>query len=46
MPDDFDGGAASGDPIAGLTISAEDRDAAVEPDAGLTEQEGPPAGHA
>lgn len=46
MPADVDGGAASGNPVAGVTVSQEDREAAVVPDTGMTEHEGPPAGHA
>lgn len=46
LPETVEGGAASGNPVAGVTISEEDRAAAVEPESGQTEQEGPPAGHA
>ncbi len=46
LPETFEGGAAEGNPVAGVTISESDRRDAVEPDAGQTEQEGPPAGHA
>lgn len=46
LPEDVEGGAASGNPVAGVTISAEDLADAVEPDTGMTEREGPPVGHA
>jgi hypothetical protein len=46
LPETVEGGAADGSPVAGVTISEEDRATAVEPDQTRTEQEGPTAGHA
>lgn len=46
LPETEDGGAASGNPVAGVTISDEDLDDAVSGDTGPTGDEGPPVGHA
>ena len=46
MPDDTTGGAADGNPVAGVTISSDDREAAVPGDTGPNELNGPPVGHA
>ena len=45
-PESNDGGAASGSPVAGVTISDDDLDEAVSGDTGPTGDEGPRAGHA
>ena len=45
-PESNDGGAASGSPVAGVTISDDDLDQAVSGDTGPTGDEGPRAGHA
>ncbi len=46
LPEDTTGGAADGNPVAGVTIADEDREAAVPGDSGPNELDGPPAGHA
>lgn len=46
LPEDLAGGTAEGNPVAGVTISDEDREAAVPGDTGPNELDGPPAGHA
>lgn len=46
LPETDDGGTASGNPVAGVTISEGDLDEAVSADTGPTGDEGPPAGHA
>lgn len=46
LPETSEGGTASGDPVAGVTISDDDLDEAVSADTGPTGDEGPPAGHA
>lgn len=46
VPEDVEGGVASGNPVEGVTISDEDLDEAVPGDTGPTGDEGPPAGHA
>lgn len=45
-PEDLPGGTAEGNPVAGVTISSEDREAAVPGDTGPNELDGPTAGHA
>jgi hypothetical protein len=45
-PDDEPGGVAAGNPVAGVTLSAADREDAVAGKAGPGEQDGPSAGHA
>lgn len=45
-PESHDGGTASGNPVAGVTITESDLDEAVSADTGPTGDEGPPAGHA
>ena len=44
-PESNEGGAASGSPVAGVTISDDDLDQAVSGDTGPTGDEGPRAGH-
>jgi hypothetical protein len=44
MPEDVQGGTSEGNPVAGVTIDAEDRENAVSPDDSSTG--GPTAGHA
>lgn len=46
LPEDVEGGAASGNPVSGVTISDEDREEAVDGDTGPTGREGPSVGHA
>ena len=46
MPEDLPGGAAEGNPVAGVTISSEDREEAVSGDTGPTGSDGPAVGHA
>ena len=46
LPETHEGGAASGNPVAGVTMSQEDLENAVEPDTGPTGNEGPSVGHA
>jgi len=46
LPEDLPGGAADGNPVAGVTINREDLRAAVSGDTGPTGSDGPPAGHA
>ena len=46
VPETQDGGAASGNPVAGVTIAQSDLEDAVSADTGPTGDEGPPAGHA
>ena len=46
MPEDMTGGTAEGNPVAGVTITDEDREDAVAGDTGPNELDGPPAGHA
>ena len=45
-PESNEGGAASGSPVAGVTISDDDLEEAVSGDTGPTGDEGPRAGHA
>jgi hypothetical protein len=44
MPEDVHGGTSEGNPVAGVTIDAADRENAVSPDDSSTG--GPTAGHA
>ena len=46
LPENLPGGAAEGNPVAGVTINSEDLEAAVSGDTGPTGSDGPPAGHA
>lgn len=46
MPENLTGGTAEGNPVAGVTISDEDLEAAVPGDTGPNELDGPTAGHA
>ena len=46
MPEHGTEGTASGNPVAGLEISAEDREDAVEPSQDVQEVDGPSVGHA
>ncbi len=46
LPEPTYGGVAEGNPVAGVTISDEDLDAAVPGDDGPNELDGPTAGHA
>ncbi len=46
LPEETSGGAADGNPVAGVTISDADRDDAVSGDTGPNELDGPTAGHA
>ena len=45
-PEDVTGGVAAGNPVAGVTISGEERAEDVSGDTGPMEQDGPTAGHA
>ena len=44
-PEDLGGGVAEGNPVAGVTISGEDRAEAVPGGTGPMEPDGPPVGH-
>jgi len=46
LPEHGTEGTASGNPVAGLEISAEDREDAVEPSQDVQEVDGPSVGHA
>ncbi len=46
LPATEEGGTASGNPVAGVTISEDDLDEAVPGDTGPTGDEGPAVGHA
>ena len=46
LPEPMSGGTAAGSPVDGVTISGDDRDAAVAGDEGPNELDGPTAGHA
>lgn len=46
LPESMAGGTAAGSPVAGMEISAEERDEAVSGDQGAMDLDGPTAGHA